>query len=1121
MKDIKTLYLTARSSGKQTDIAAYTEAINDLLKTDPYSYLSNLEYIISSSIGLDTWDSFVAENGFPLACYNDIVACFEKCIDKCDKCDKDASKYREAKEKLESFYDSHKHCVSMYESYSSNIMRDGKSYGEHITQLYVETYYGFNGSGIQNRKLVSGMIKTFGEYAVPDMLITAESIGKSAVDTALSFIESAEKYASPIFYQYVTEAAKDIVDNSNKHVVTLESKSVQNMVDNIMKRNQMLIRESVLMGYDNPSPRYTIEDVQLIRDLIEYKESQIVSGLCDIELTQKEVYSLYESIDGIIEEDGEYNQSFLYEAVTEEQKAALKQMSTRLTDICKSVKKAVRKDIKEAVKSFNKINDLKFRERVLRPSVQIVVGTDKYRGKPLRGSRLDEKLKEEIKIDKKYLKGICLYAIFKMESGHQLTSDQKNDARDVYVKSLIKVLSPMIRNGQLSILKPDKCYTYYTTYVSTLTLPIYIAKSAVMKDIPASLFESVFSDSLIEGCIVESLIEDFDDSGIDVIAPMMPDLYNEAKWIVNTRNKKTGAIPTYLGSNHDIGYGEDDVVPSGSSPSEDELKRPSADDAEDDTTAPDTVLDPEPEEQAAASADAQQQAVNNYYYYTYNNSMNKNTHSFNKDNSSRDNHSNTDNSIHVSSRDNHSRDDHSSVRRNDDHSTGKRSHSNDYYAGTQEEDEGDETPSEHTEAAGLTLSLTEGFLDRFKGDKKDPQPSSTVKYVQISEEDIMELTNRVKKLEADIVSSVEPLLKTYPVYGLTVSLADGELEDFINEFSRFESESGYKYSARIINGTLDIETPRIEVGGYDQHDFMNKLMKDHPEEIERLKRIEVFNTKTNNMNPKYDLNSRYSWSEIHWSQKICGYDKNLEEICDTIGEHIMKFHLVGEFEFGGDNDSGPEYSNKISASYLLNGLKSFENIPLTEARDVGDYMDSKPQSDSPMRDIALDIDRKMQDTNQQVKSGIQKVQNVGRAAMKPVNRAKDWVTKAVWDWKDKDENAIKERLADPKTRSNLFSAIKTAIKTGSLAKAGLLFNPIFLFLGATKAIGKNKNEYRLRNEMIGELKTEIEIIDEKIKDANNNNDNAAKYKLMRFKNELQKKYLRVGGGPKGSWAKVI
>ena len=38
MKDIRTLYLTARSSGKQADISAYTEAIQDLINNDPNSY---------------------------------------------------------------------------------------------------------------------------------------------------------------------------------------------------------------------------------------------------------------------------------------------------------------------------------------------------------------------------------------------------------------------------------------------------------------------------------------------------------------------------------------------------------------------------------------------------------------------------------------------------------------------------------------------------------------------------------------------------------------------------------------------------------------------------------------------------------------------------------------------------------------------------------------------------------------------------------------------------------------------------------------------------------------------------------------------------------------------------
>ena len=55
--------------------------------------------------------------------------------------------------------------------------------------------------------------------------------------------------------------------------------------------------------------------------------------------------------------------------------------------------------------------------------------------------------------------------------------------------------------------------------------------------------------------------------------------------------------------------------------------------------------------------------------------------------------------------------------------------------------------------------------------------------------------------------------------------------------------------------------------------------------------------------------------------------------------------------------------------------------------------------------------------------------------------------------------------------------------------------------------------------MIGELRNEIEVIEEKIKDADRNGDNKAKYRLMRIKNEINKKLLRLGidlhGGSKG------
>lgn len=1086
MKDIRTLYLTARNSGRQTDIAAYTEAINELLESNPNGYISNLEYIISSSIGLNTWDTFVTEYGFPLVCYNDIIACFEKCIDKCDTRDKDASKYKEAKEKLESFYDSHKHCVSMFESYSSDIMKDGKSYGDHINKTYVETYYGSNGKGVQNRKLVSGMIENFGEYAIPDILITAESISENAVNTALSFIEKNDELSSPVFYQYVTEAAKDVIDDHNYYVVSMESKSIQSMVDNISKRNQRLMRESMLMGEDNVSPKYTMEDVQLIRDLIEYKESQVVSGHCDIDSTQKEIYSLYESIDSIIDENGDFDPEFIYESSTKEQKAALKDMSSRLTTICKEVKRRVSREINGAVKKYNKSNDLKSFEKIWMPYVHIVLGADKYRGKPLRGYKLDNALKDELSIDKKYLQKICIYAIFRVETGRQLTADQKKESRDIYGKALLDVLRPMLRNGSLSIAKPDNCYMSYTTYITTWTIPIYIRKSLIMDDIPASLFES-YDQSSIEGCIVESLIKDvqnFNEEDADAIVPMLPGAFDEAKWVVNTRNKKTGAIPSYMSQNHDINYGEDDVEIKGNgNPSEEDLKRPSADESDDETSKSDDILDPEPDEQAAASDDAKQQAINNYYYYTYNNSLNKNSHSFNRDNSSRDNHSRIDNSINYTHRDDHRKDDHSSTEKNDDHSTGKRVDPDD--------------DSSHLNESSDIIYKSQQFSKALKNAKETSKTYDEImsKYFKyLYEKDLNDI-----KLES--VPDV-------------ITLKIGNIE------FAFPTKVGYAYK----------EDGRTRVESFSEVPCAVYLYQNIKDQIQS--------------GDLYGIKDRLT-QVIRVSYKSIEQDliNNGLSLSDDLDENLRTFkfkpvkvyfnqlgHLGFEFDTILDEEHGIGISVWPDNTITIHDANTdtFESVNIInhsdviiEAKDVSDYMDNKPQSDSPVRDIAMDLDRKMQTANQQVKSGVQKVQNVGRAVAKPVNRAKDWVTKTLWDWKDKDENAIKERLADPKTRSNLFSAIRTAIKAGSLAKAGLLFNPIFMFLEVTKAVGKNKNEYRLRNEMIGELQTEIKIIDEKIKDADNKGDNGAKYKLMRFKNELQKKLLRVGGGPRGSWAKVI
>lgn len=179
--------------------------------------------------------------------------------------------------------------------------------------------------------------------------------------------------------------------------------------------------------------------------------------------------------------------------------------------------------------------------------------------------------------------------------------------------------------------------------------------------------------------------------------------------------------------------------------------------------------------------------------------------------------------------------------------------------------------------------------------------------------------------------------------------------------------------------------------------------------------------------------------------------------------------------------------------------------------EIGSADADKPKSDHPVQDALHDIDRKMTSTQQNVKKTVQSIENTGRVFMKPFRRVKAWIDNMIANFKDKDENSIKEKIADPHARKNIFSAARAAVEVGALAKAGILLNPLFLAIAGFKAIGNKKKAQRIRNEMVGELKTEIEIVNEKIKDADRAGDTRAKYQLMRFRNELNKKLLRVGG----------
>lgn len=204
---------------------------------------------------------------------------------------------------------------------------------------------------------------------------------------------------------------------------------------------------------------------------------------------------------------------------------------------------------------------------------------------------------------------------------------------------------------------------------------------------------------------------------------------------------------------------------------------------------------------------------------------------------------------------------------------------------------------------------------------------------------------------------------------------------------------------------------------------------------------------------------------------------------------------------------------KKTAGKFKEGAEESIGFVVVYTEDVA-AADMKPESDHPIRDRLMDFDRETTKVQQAAKKKVQEVQQGAKAFAKPVQRSMQWVGKMVHEWRDMDENKLKEKIADPHARNNLFSAIGSAIKYGSLAKAGLLLNPVFLFLSITKGINHNRNITRLRNEIMGELDAEIEIINEKIHQADQDKKPHEKYKLMRFRKELEKKKLRVGGGQK-------
>lgn len=1159
MKDIKTLYTLAKSSKGNKEIKEYQEAINELLESNPIDYISNIEYIISSNIGLQTLNEFVDKYGLSVAYYDVLMESINNCIRKCEIYKYDTTLYNETVSFLESFHSKYENCFNMFYYFKDN-----------LPDNYINTYYGFNNNGIQNKKLISGMINKFGEAAIPDILITSRCLGDNAINTTLKFLENNEIFNSPLTYQWIIESCNDLGIEDNVHLANIKSRSAESIVYKMRQRNNDIYREAVIMNNHDMFLEYSEDEISAIRDLISVREYQMLctESYDKIFSIQNEVYSLYEEFDGIEDKVDPSKMSINIfgngkHDIPGSDKYNLTSIRDRLNTIIYNLEDIIKTDFREKIKEQNYSLPF-FNRKVERPMGSIYIGDNYGPIKKIHEFKESDVFKfiniNKLDDENEYVDGMKIWVKLYVDTRSSLSYDDNKRSTNLFYDILLESIKSNIKHREINIDPLDKRELGQIRY-----------KRKIEIENPDSPMIFTY-EWLIPLCIYKEFI-----TGNRQVT--------ESLSTVNTRNKKTGDIPDYLARNHDLEYGEynknDKNVNTDKDDkekTEDDFIRPSAmplSTAKSDEVNYDDMVIHGNDISKSGSDNSDKNiddskdkgSINNYYYYTYNNSLNKNTHSFNKDSS---NHSLHDQSNHTDIK-----------KINDDHSKGKRINSNDtkYYSDSDEEDITEENtelkfPWEldvFTEKKTKLEYRVNAFKKKYKYNPSNstievdgnrykvdlnindktievPQPDGSTYHFPRTNSSVPNYEDKSKStiyLDVNFFSlpstkSQDALLQHEigHIQMLTKRKANNEkdkkeLEKTRNAAMKYDksnlnphantdeydadryaanrvSETSMKRALRhlhkilknkknITKDTINELIAECKSQGMSNEEIKEfiKISKDEFNEVVNSSYNDYKNKCKNDNMPIHDIMNKKTFI----SKNFPGYDQYMNAEFSYLLKTVNKQNLV-------------DYNQRRKA---LND-KTLRNSSLYK-KESPDILDGKPESDHPIKDRLTDIDRELVKKQQNVKKKVQDIQNTGKAFIKPAIRTKELIANTVAKWKDNDETKLKEKLADPLARKNLFSAIKASIAIGSLAKAGLLFNPIFAFLAITKKIGKNKKEYRIRNEMIGELKTEVKIIKEKIKDAHMNGDMKAKYQLMRLENELNKKIARVGGG-KG-WKDVV
>jgi hypothetical protein len=191
-------------------------------------------------------------------------------------------------------------------------------------------------------------------------------------------------------------------------------------------------------------------------------------------------------------------------------------------------------------------------------------------------------------------------------------------------------------------------------------------------------------------------------------------------------------------------------------------------------------------------------------------------------------------------------------------------------------------------------------------------------------------------------------------------------------------------------------------------------------------------------------------------------------------------------------------SNGIPVHEMFNILESVK--PLSEAADA-----TPPKEE--LLTKAMDNDRKLLSTQQKLKQKVQKGVNTTRAVLKPVSRAKQWMTKIVDSLIKRNEDQVKAEIVESRSyRTALYKASRLALKLGLVGISATISGYLAAAVATCQVLSAIDKD-RLKREVQNEMAVEIQIMDDKI-DAlddlarNDPSKLKEKYQLMRQRGKM-------------------